>query len=102
MSTKARVEEYEVSGETGKNVVWTMGKVDRRTAVVKRKLIGGSCPNVACLPSKRASTSCSPRFRFDSGHSLRSLGNEDTRGKLPHEVGSFCRSGGEKYGWSSN
>ena len=23
-----------------------------RTAVVERKLIGGSCPNIACLPSK--------------------------------------------------
>jgi pyruvate/2-oxoglutarate dehydrogenase complex dihydrolipoamide dehydrogenase (E3) component len=23
-----------------------------RTAVVERKLVGGSCPNIACLPSK--------------------------------------------------
>src|SRR5215469_10295175 len=29
-----------------------MAKAGRRTAVVERKLIGGSCPNIACLPSK--------------------------------------------------
>jgi pyruvate/2-oxoglutarate dehydrogenase complex dihydrolipoamide dehydrogenase (E3) component len=29
-----------------------MGKAGHRTAVVERKLIGGSCPNIACLPSK--------------------------------------------------
>jgi pyruvate/2-oxoglutarate dehydrogenase complex dihydrolipoamide dehydrogenase (E3) component len=40
------------SGESGKNIAWTMGKAGRRTAVVERKLIGGSCPNIACLPSK--------------------------------------------------
>ena len=40
------------SGTGGKLVAWTMAKEGRRTAVVERKLIGGSCPNVACLPSK--------------------------------------------------
>jgi len=29
-----------------------MAKEGRRTAVVERRYIGGSCPNVACLPSK--------------------------------------------------
>src|SRR5512146_1731719 len=40
------------SGEAGKDLAWTMAKAGRRTAVVERKLIGGSCPNIACLPSK--------------------------------------------------
>lgn len=40
------------SGEAGKNVAWTMAQNGHRTAVVERKLIGGSCPNIACLPSK--------------------------------------------------
>ena len=40
------------SGEAGKNVAWAMGTAGRQTAVVERKLIGGSCPNIACLPSK--------------------------------------------------
>jgi pyruvate/2-oxoglutarate dehydrogenase complex dihydrolipoamide dehydrogenase (E3) component len=29
-----------------------MAKAGHRTAVVERKLIGGSCPNIACIPSK--------------------------------------------------
>jgi len=40
------------SGEAGKYLGWTMAKAGRRTAVVERALIGGSCPNIACLPSK--------------------------------------------------
>jgi pyruvate/2-oxoglutarate dehydrogenase complex dihydrolipoamide dehydrogenase (E3) component len=40
------------SGEAGKYLAWTMAKTGRRTAVVERGLIGGSCPNIACLPSK--------------------------------------------------
>lgn len=40
------------SGEAGKNLAWAMAKAGRRTIVVERKLIGGSCPNIACLPSK--------------------------------------------------
>src|SRR4051794_35130630 len=40
------------SGEAGKNLAWAMAKEGRRTAVVERRLIGGSCPNIACLPSK--------------------------------------------------
>src|SRR4029077_4964415 len=50
------VERYDVlvigSGEAGKNVAWTLAKEGHRTAVVERKLIGGSCPNIACIPSK--------------------------------------------------
>jgi pyruvate/2-oxoglutarate dehydrogenase complex dihydrolipoamide dehydrogenase (E3) component len=33
-------------------MAWAMANGGRRTAVVERKLIGGSCVNVACLPSK--------------------------------------------------
>src|ERR1700688_3338070 len=40
------------SGEAGKYLAWTMARAGRRTAVVERGLIGGSCPNIACLPSK--------------------------------------------------
>ena len=39
-------------GEAGKYLAWTMSAAGHRTAVVERGLIGGSCPNVACLPSK--------------------------------------------------
>jgi pyruvate/2-oxoglutarate dehydrogenase complex dihydrolipoamide dehydrogenase (E3) component len=49
-------ENYDVliigSGEAGKYLAWTMAGESHRTAVVERSLIGGSCPNIACLPSK--------------------------------------------------
>jgi pyruvate/2-oxoglutarate dehydrogenase complex dihydrolipoamide dehydrogenase (E3) component len=52
----SEVERYDVlvlgSGTGGKLVAWTMAKEGKHTAVIERKLIGGSCPNVACLPSK--------------------------------------------------
>jgi pyruvate/2-oxoglutarate dehydrogenase complex dihydrolipoamide dehydrogenase (E3) component len=40
------------SGKSGKLLAWQMAQSGRRTAVVERQWIGGSCPNVACLPSK--------------------------------------------------
>ena len=50
------VESYDVlvigSGEAGKYLAWTMAKAGHRTAVVERRYVGGSCPNIACLPSK--------------------------------------------------
>ena len=49
-------EQFEVlilgSGQGGKLLGWHMGRSGRRTAVVERRWIGGSCPNIACLPSK--------------------------------------------------
>jgi choline dehydrogenase-like flavoprotein len=42
------------SGAAGKLMGWAMAREGKRTAVVERKLIGGSCPNVACLPSKKS------------------------------------------------
>jgi len=40
------------SGAGGKLLAWHLAKSGRRTAVVERKWIGGSCPNINCLPSK--------------------------------------------------
>jgi pyruvate/2-oxoglutarate dehydrogenase complex dihydrolipoamide dehydrogenase (E3) component len=40
------------SGQGGKLLGWHMARSGRRTAVVERRWIGGSCPNIACLPSK--------------------------------------------------
>src|SRR4051794_826674 len=49
-------EQYEVlvvgSGAGGKLLAWHLAKSGRRAAVVERKWIGGSCPNINCLPSK--------------------------------------------------
>jgi pyruvate/2-oxoglutarate dehydrogenase complex dihydrolipoamide dehydrogenase (E3) component len=40
------------SGTGGKLLAWHMAEVGRRTAVVECRWIGGSCPNIACMPSK--------------------------------------------------
>jgi len=49
-------EEYDLvvlgCGEAGKYLAWASAAEGRRVAVVERRYVGGSCPNVACLPSK--------------------------------------------------
>ena len=52
----SEAEHYEIlvigSGEAGKHLTWNLAQAGHRAAVVERKYIGGSCPNIACLPSK--------------------------------------------------
>src|SRR5438874_2899387 len=52
----AKAEEYDLlilgSGAAGKLLSWTLAKQGMKTAVIERKYVGGSCPNIACLPSK--------------------------------------------------
>jgi pyruvate/2-oxoglutarate dehydrogenase complex dihydrolipoamide dehydrogenase (E3) component len=49
-------EQYDIvilgSGEGGKYLAWTFGREGKKVAVVEQKYVGGSCPNIACLPSK--------------------------------------------------
>jgi len=49
-------EQFEVlilgSGAGGKLLAWDMAGSGQRTAVVERRWIGGSCPNIACMPTK--------------------------------------------------
>src|SRR6266700_3959002 len=40
------------SGAGGKLLSWHLAGSGRRVAVVERRWIGGSCPNINCLPSK--------------------------------------------------
>jgi len=53
---KAQPEEFDLvilGGGTGSTLAaWTFAGEGKRVAVVDRKYIGGSCPNIACLPSK--------------------------------------------------
>ena len=50
------VEEYDLvilGGGTGSTVAaWTLAAAGQHVAVIERRYIGGSCPNIACLPSK--------------------------------------------------
>ena len=53
----SQAEQFEVlilgSGQSGKLLAWHMARAGRRTAVIERRWIGASCPNIACLPSKK-------------------------------------------------
>src|ERR1700758_813880 len=40
------------SGEAGKFIAWHLAKSGQSTAATERRYIGGSCPNINCLPSK--------------------------------------------------
>src|ERR1700689_1992701 len=40
------------SGEGGKYLAWHLAQLGQPTIVIERRWIGGSCPNINCLPSK--------------------------------------------------
>ncbi len=40
------------SGEGGKYLGWHLAQSGQQTVVIERRWIGGSCPNINCLPSK--------------------------------------------------
>ncbi len=40
------------NGQGGKLLAWHMARSGKRTAAIERRWIGGSCPNIACMPSK--------------------------------------------------
>jgi pyruvate/2-oxoglutarate dehydrogenase complex dihydrolipoamide dehydrogenase (E3) component len=52
------------SGEAGKYIAWTMAKQGKRVGLIKRKYVGGSCPNIACLPSKNVIHSAKHMYEF--------------------------------------
>lgn len=50
------VEHFEIlilgSGQGGKQLAWHLARSGKKVAVIERQWVGGSCPAVACLPSK--------------------------------------------------
>jgi pyruvate/2-oxoglutarate dehydrogenase complex dihydrolipoamide dehydrogenase (E3) component len=55
------------SGEAGKYLAWTLASQGKRSVVVERLYIGGSCPNIACLPSKNVIHSAQVASYFRRG-----------------------------------
>src|SRR2546428_10679307 len=53
---KTQPEEFDLvilGGGTGSTIAaWTFAGEGKRVAVIERQYLGGSCPNIACLPSK--------------------------------------------------
>lgn len=56
MNAAEHIEDYDLvilgSGAGAKLLAWTFAGRGQHVAVVERKYVGGSCPNIACLPSK--------------------------------------------------
>src|SRR6201996_7632101 len=40
------------SGEGGKYLAWHLAQSGQEAVVIERRWIGGSCPNINCLPAK--------------------------------------------------
>jgi pyruvate/2-oxoglutarate dehydrogenase complex dihydrolipoamide dehydrogenase (E3) component len=84
----AELENYDVlvlgSGEAGKWLSWTLAQAGHRTAVIERKYIGGSCPNIACLPSKNVIRSAKAHWfaQHGSEYGIRANPQTDMSGVL--------------------
>jgi pyruvate/2-oxoglutarate dehydrogenase complex dihydrolipoamide dehydrogenase (E3) component len=71
LTKKADPEEYDLvvlgSGAGSKLTAWTLAEQGQRVAVIERRYIGGSCPNIACLPSKNIVHSAKVASYFGRG-----------------------------------
>ncbi|MBY0527311.1 MAG: FAD-dependent oxidoreductase [Gemmataceae bacterium] len=65
------IEDYDLvvlgSGEAGKYLAWTLASQGKKAAVIERQYVGGSCPNIACLPSKNVIHSAKVASYFRRG-----------------------------------
>src|ERR1700729_2294402 len=76
------VEQYDAivlgTGEAGKYMAWHLGASGKRVAAIERKLIGGACPNVACLPSKNVVHGAKVASYFQRGEEFGMLADKWT------------------------
>jgi pyruvate/2-oxoglutarate dehydrogenase complex dihydrolipoamide dehydrogenase (E3) component len=74
----ANPEEFDIvilGGGTGGTVAaWTFAAEGRHVAVIERKYVGGSCPNIACLPSKNVIHSAKVASYFTRGREFGIVG----------------------------
>lgn len=97
------------SGEAGKYIAWTLASQGKRAAVIERRFIGGSCPNIACLPSKNVIHSAKVASLFRRGAEfgltagdvkvdmsvVRARKREMVEGLVQMHLGKFRDSGAE-------
>jgi pyruvate/2-oxoglutarate dehydrogenase complex dihydrolipoamide dehydrogenase (E3) component len=107
------VEDYDLvvigSGEGSKYAAWTLAKQGKSVAVIERNYIGGSCPNIACLPSKNIIHSakiasylrrCEEFGIEETGFKINMSGVRDRKRRMVTElidmhIENFKRSGAE-------
>jgi pyruvate/2-oxoglutarate dehydrogenase complex dihydrolipoamide dehydrogenase (E3) component len=106
-------EEYDLvvlgSGAGGKLIAWTSAQKGQRVVVIERKYVGGSCPNIACLPSKNIIHSakvasfffrssefgiCKENVRIDMG-AVRERKREMVRNLVGIHLENYKKSGAE-------
>ncbi len=58
------------SGTAGNHLAWELATMGQTTAVVERAMVGGACPNVACLPSKNVIYSAKVASLVDPSNGL--------------------------------
>ena len=97
------------SGEGGKYLAWTLAKQGQKVGLIERKYIGGSCPNIACLPSKNIIHSAkvasyffrSPEFGINKENcwinmsAVRDRKRKMVAGLVDLHLGKFKESGAE-------
>src|SRR5487761_2690 len=71
------LEEYDLvilgDGTGSTLAAWTFASQGQRVAVIERRYIGGSCPNIACLPSKNIIQSARVASYFRRGKEFGSV-----------------------------
>ena len=85
------------SGVAGKIIAWTLAGQGQKTVVVERSMVGGSCPNVACLPSKNVIYSAKAVSLVHPDHGPGSGDRVDARGhgrRRPPQMADGQRAGG--------
>ena len=110
---KTQPEEFDVvmlGGGTGSTIAaWTFAGEGKRVAVIDRKYVGGSCPNIACLPSKNIihGAKVASYFRRGAefgithdGFTINMSGVRDRKRKMVSglndmSVGNYRKTGGE-------
>jgi pyruvate/2-oxoglutarate dehydrogenase complex dihydrolipoamide dehydrogenase (E3) component len=88
-------QQYEIvivgTGEGSKFLAWTLARQGWRVAVIERKYIGGSCPNIACLPSKNVIHSAKVASYFRRSEEF-GISKNDFKSKRPtkYRVAEFA------------
>jgi hypothetical protein len=90
-----------LGGGTGSTVAaWTFAAQGQRVAVIERKYIGGSCPNIACLPSKNILHSARVASYFRRGEEFGMFSN-GFRVDMPAVLGGLCCRGWRDHGFGT-